>query len=80
MARRRKSKEMSIEGPAPEDRRVRVGFYLSEVNAHNLRTIARMGVLDGKSWDGSEIANQALELWFEKQGLPTDRFLSITVK
>ena len=50
------------------------------MNAHNLKTIARMSSLNGKQWDGSDIANEALELWFEKQGFPTDRFLSITVK
>jgi hypothetical protein len=80
MARRTKTKQISIEGPSSKDRPVRVGFYLTEVNAHNLKTIARMSSLNGKQWDGSDIANEALELWFEKQGFPTDRFLSITVK
>lgn len=80
MARRKKTNLLSIEGPSNKGRPVRVGFYLKEVNAHNLKTIARMSSLNGDQLDGSDIANEALELWFAKQGYPTDRFLSITVK
>ncbi len=79
MAQRKNTKRIKIDGPTEQERPVRVGFYLTEMNAHNLRAITAMSSLNGQQWDGSHIANEALELWFEKKGFPTDRFVKVTL-